>query len=85
MKPDSIPSSCQPSGGGIDTDALEQAATITQLAGENTSPVKEEELRDRFLTFDPIFDRAGQVVARELILRGRTDSANHSPDLAQMD
>jgi c-di-GMP-related signal transduction protein len=85
MKPQSSSSSSQPSGGGVDTDALEQAATITQVGGTDTRPVREEELRDRFLTFDPIFDRAGQVVARELILRGRTDQANQSPDLAQMD
>jgi c-di-GMP-related signal transduction protein len=85
MEPDTFQSSSQPSGGGVDTDALEQATTITQLGGADSSPVREEELRDRFLTFDPIFDRAGQVVARELMLRGRTSQATRSPDLAQMD
>jgi c-di-GMP-related signal transduction protein len=85
MKPDSSSFHVQPSGGGVDTDALEQAATITQVGGADTRPVREEELRERFLTFDPIFDRAGQVVARELILRGRSARAALSADLAQMD
>ena len=85
MKSDSFSSLIQPSGGGVDTDALEHAATITQVGGTDTRPVREEELRERFLTFDPIFDRAGQVVARELILRGRSDRAPRSADLAQMD
>ncbi|HYP68335.1 MAG TPA: signal transduction protein [Thiobacillaceae bacterium] len=85
MKPDSSSSLVQPSGGGVDTEALAHAATITQVGGADTSPVREEELRERFLTFDPIFDRAGQVVARELILRGRFDRASRSADLAQMD
>ncbi|MGA7951040.1 MAG: signal transduction protein [Thiobacillaceae bacterium] len=85
MKPDSFSSLVQPTGGGVDTDALEQAATITQVGGTDTRPVREEELRERFLTFDPIFDRAGQVVARELMLHGRSDRAPRSEDLAQMD
>ncbi len=85
MKPDSVPPLIQPSGGGVDTAALEQAATITEVGGTNTRPVREEELRERFLTFDPIFDRGGQVVARELLLRRRSDLAPLSADLAQMD
>jgi c-di-GMP-related signal transduction protein len=85
MKPDSFSSLIQPCGGGVDTEALEQTATITQVGGTDTRPVREEELRERFLTFDPIFDRGGQVVARELILRGRSGHATLSADLAQMD
>lgn len=85
MKPDAFPLSSQPSGGGVDTDALEAATTFTQVGGTNTAPVREEELRERFLTFDPIFDRTGQVVARELALRGQNDSYRPFPDLAQMD
>lgn len=85
MKPDSVTPLIQPSGGGVDTAALEQAATITQVGGTDTRPVREEELRERFLTFDPIFDQAGQVVARELLLRRRSDHAPLSADLAQMD
>jgi c-di-GMP-related signal transduction protein len=76
----------QPSGGGIDTDSLAQSATVTQVVGTNSQPVREEDLRERFLTFDPIFDRAGQVVARELVLRGQPVSGSAQiTDLAMMD
>lgn len=56
-------------GGGIDTNNL-STPVVTRVSGSDAKPVREEELRNRFLSFEPIFDRRGQVVARELVLRG---------------
>lgn len=71
-------------GGGVDTQAL-NSGVVTYLAGENApSPVREEELRNRFLSFDPIFDSKGQVVARELVLRGQSQWESLSPELQRM-
>lgn len=63
-----------PTGGGVDTQSLE-GGVVTQLMGaDDSGPVREEDLRNRFLSFEPIFDQQGRVVARELVLRGyRTD------------
>ncbi len=71
-------------GGGVDTQAL-NSGVVTHLAGENApSPVREEELRNRFLSFDPIFDNKGLVVARELVLRGQSHWEALSPELQRM-
>lgn len=71
-------------GGGVDTQAL-NSGVVTHVAGENApSPVREEELRNRFLSFDPIFDGKGQVVARELVLRGQSQTENLSMELQRM-
>jgi c-di-GMP-related signal transduction protein len=71
-------------GGGVDTQAL-NAGVVTHVAGENApSPVREEDLRNRFLSFEPIFDDKGQVVARELVLRGQGNVANLSQELQRM-
>lgn len=71
-------------GGGVDTQSL-SSGVVTHMAGENApSPVREEELRNRFLSFEPIFDNKGQVVARELVLRGQAKSTHLSLELQRM-
>jgi c-di-GMP-related signal transduction protein len=71
-------------GGGVDTQAL-QSGIVTQVGGENApSPVREEDLRNRFLSFDPIFDSNGLVVARELVLRGQGSVERLSEELQRM-
>ena len=70
-------------GGGIDTQNL-SSAVVTHVTGTDARPVREEELRNRFLTFDPIFDRHGQVVARELVLRGAALSTNLPIEIKRM-
>lgn len=71
-------------GGGVDTQSLD-SGVVTHVAGENApSPVREEDLRNRFLSFEPIFDNKGQVLARELVLRGQGDSSVLSEELLHM-
>lgn len=71
-------------GGGVDTRAL-SSGVVTHVGGENApSPVREEELRNRFLSFEPMFDRKGQVVARELVLRGQEVSHEQPEELRRM-
>lgn len=73
-------------GGGISTSESEQPVVVTQMLGiSNTSPVREETLRARFLSFDPLFDAASNLVAHQLILRGRTARPDSPPALRQMD
>lgn len=70
-------------GGGIDTQNL-SSAVVTHVTGSDAKPVREEELRNRFLTFDPIFDRHGHVVARELVLRGVILAQNLPVEIQRM-
>lgn len=71
-------------GGGVDTQAL-NSGVVTHVAGENApSPVREEDLRNRFLSFEPMFDNKGQVVARELVLRGQNNADTLSDELQRM-
>lgn len=71
-------------GGGIDTGSL-NSGVVTYVAGENApSPVREEDLRNRFLSFDPIFNKKGDVVARELVLRGQNADKMQSQELRRM-
>ena len=73
-------------GGGINTQASEQPVVVTQMLGiDNSEPVREEALRARFLSFDPLFDSASSLVAHKLVLSGRTASADAPPELQQMD
>lgn len=73
-------------GGGITTSESEQPVVVTQMLGiSNTGPVREETLRARFLSFDPLFDTAGNLVAHQLVLRGRTARPDSPPELQQMD
>jgi len=55
------------------------------LGIDNGAPVREESLRARFLSFDPLFDSASNLVAHQLVLRGRTAPADAPPELRQMD
>lgn len=73
-------------GGGISTGETEQPVVVTQMLGvADTAPVREETLRARFLSFDPLFDSASRLVAHQLVLRGRTARADSPPELRQMD
>lgn len=71
-------------GGGVDTQSL-SSGVVTHVGGENApSPVREEDLRNRFLSFEPMFDSKGQVVARELVLRGQGNADELSEELQRM-
>jgi c-di-GMP-related signal transduction protein len=73
-------------GGGINTRESEQPVVVTQMLGiDDSGPVREEALRARFLSFDPLFDSASNLVAHQLVLRGRTATAESPPELQQMD
>ncbi|MBS1147893.1 MAG: putative signal transduction protein containing and modified domain [Proteobacteria bacterium] len=73
-------------GGGINTRESEQPVVVTQMLGiDDSEPVREEALRARFLSFDPLFDSASNLVAHQLVLRGRTATAESPPELQQMD
>ncbi len=73
-------------GGGINTGESEQPVVVTQMLGvDSSAPVREEALRERFLSFDPLFDAASRLVAHQLVLRGRTAAADAPAELRQMD
>ncbi len=73
-------------GGGINTVDSDQPVVVTHMLGiDNHDPVREEALRARFLTFDPLFDSASNLVAHQLVLRGRTTVADAPPELRQME
>lgn len=73
-------------GGGINTRESDQPVVVTQILGiDNSAPVREDALRARFLSFDPLFDGGSNLVAHELVLRGRTALADAPPELRQMD
>jgi len=74
-------------GGGINTSESDQPVVITQMLGiADHDPIREEALRARFLTFDPLFDSASNLVAHQLVLRGRsTPAADAPPELRQME
>jgi len=73
-------------GGGINTRESEQPVVVTQMLGiDNNAPVREEALRARFLSFDPLFDAASNLVAHQLVLRGRAAPADAPAELRQME
>lgn len=73
-------------GGGINTGDFDQPVVVTQMLGiDNNDPVREEALRARFLSFDPLFDAASNLVAHQLVLRGRAAVADAPPELQQME
>lgn len=73
-------------GGGINTGESEQPVVVTQMLGlDDDGPTREEALRARFLSFDPLFDAASNLVAHQLVLRGRIAAADAPPELRQMD
>jgi c-di-GMP-related signal transduction protein len=85
MKPDDpIPSRIV--GGGINTGESEQPVVITQMLGiADSDPVREEALRARFLSFDALFDAESNLVAHQLVLRGRAAPPDAPPELLQME
>jgi len=73
-------------GGGINTRESEQPVVVTQMLGiDNSDPIREEALRARFLSFDPLFDAASNLVAHQLVLRGRAAPADAPAELRQME
>lgn len=73
-------------GGGINTRESEQPVVVTQMLGiDSSGPIREAALRARFLSFDPLFDASANLAAHQLVLRGRTASADAPPELRQMD
>lgn len=73
-------------GGGINTGESEHPVVVTQMLGiVNNDPVREDALRARFLSFDPLFDSASNLVAHQLVLRGRPAPADAAPELRQME
>lgn len=73
-------------GGGINTSESEQPIVVTQMLGiDSSDPIREDALRARFLSFDPLFDAAANLVAHQLVLRGRTVPADAPPELRQME
>lgn len=73
-------------GGGINTREFEQPVVVTQMLGiDSSAPVREEALRARFLSFDPLFDVASNLVAQQLVLRGRAAPADAPAELRQVE
>ena len=80
------PRPSQIAGGGINTGEAEQPIVVTQMLGiDNDHPVREDALRARFLSFDPLFDSASNLVAHQLVLRGRAAPADAPAELRQME
>ncbi len=75
-------------GGGINTGDTQSHGVVTQVLGidGDAAPIREEELRARFLSFEPIFNADSRLVAHELMLKGRLTSEEQSSQaLAQLD
>ncbi len=73
-------------GGGINTRDTEQHVAVTHVLGaDSNGPVREEALRARFLSFDPLYDGASNLVAHQLVLRGRATPADAPAQLRQME
>lgn len=73
-------------GGGINTGESEHPVVVTQMLGiDNNDPVREDVLRARFLSFDPLFDSGSNLVAHQLVLRGRPAPADAPPEIRQME
>jgi c-di-GMP-related signal transduction protein len=73
-------------GGGINTGESAQPVVVTQMLGiTNSEPVREEALRERFLSFDPLFGAASNLVAHQLVLRGNSAPADAPAEVRQME
>jgi HDOD domain len=73
-------------GGGINTGESGQPVVVTQMLGiDSNDPIREDALRARFLSFDPLFDSASNLTANQLVLRGRIAAADAPPEIQQMD
>lgn len=84
--PSDKPSPAPIVGGGINTGSIEQPVVVTQMLGiAPAEPVREEALRARFLSFEPVFDAASRLSAHELVLRGRLAAPDGDDALAAMD
>lgn len=86
--PDKLSPNESLAGGGINTRESPESDVVTQVLGisSDAEPIREEDLRARFLSFEPIFDADSNLVAHELILKGRlTTEEQSSKPLAQLD
>ncbi|HMM47597.1 MAG TPA: HDOD domain-containing protein [Thiobacillaceae bacterium] len=73
-------------GGGINTGDARQHVAVTNMLGvDNSGPVREAALRARFLSFDPLYNAKADLVAHQLVLRGRAAPAETVPQLRQME
>ncbi len=83
--PDSVKSSYI-SGGGINTRQQAQPEIVIEVLDmdDNEEPIREEELRARFLSFEPLFDANGNLAARELVLKGGLCASGGNSSLAKM-
>lgn len=73
-------------GGGVNTgDARPHIAVTNVLGVDNSGPVREAALRARFLSFDPLYNASADLVAHQLVLRGRAAPAKAFPQLWQME
>ncbi len=73
-------------GGGINTGTSESPVVVTQMLGVNSNaPTREKDLRARFLSFDPLFDRGSTLVAHQLVLRGQIAPPGAPAELRRMD
>lgn len=74
-------------GGGINTGHINQPVVVTQILGIDpaSDPVREETLRARYLSFEPVFDAESKLCAYELVLKGRLARLDGPGKLAQMD
>lgn len=80
------PRPSQIAGGGINTGQAEQPVVVTQMLGiDNNSPAREDALRARFLSFDPLFDAGSRLAAHQLVLRGRAAPAGAPAELLKME
>jgi len=74
------------SGGGINTRQQAPPEIVTEvldLDGDER-PIREEELRARFLSFEPLFDANGNLAARELVLKGGLSASRGNSSLLKM-
>ena len=74
------------SGGGINTRQQAQPEIVTEVLDldDNEGPIREEELRARFLSFEPLFDANGNLAARELVLKGELSASGGNSSLVKM-
>jgi len=73
-------------GGGINTGESGQSVAVTLMLGvDSDAPTREADLRARFLSFEPLFDGASDLVAHQLVLRGQIAPPDAAPELRRMD
>lgn len=73
-------------GGGINTTESGPSVAVTQMLGiDSDQRTREDDLRARFLSFDPLFDGEANLVAHQLVLRGQIAGRDAPLQLQQMD